>query len=147
MKTRLKISQLCYLLIGVGYTILGILYTFASSVKSYHLDAMETTWNQIALGQQVVMMAIMRGSGSGFIAAGFAILILLFIPFKKGENWARWSIFFISMIEGLPTIYSAMQVKQYTPGDPPLFLAVSAVIAALLGVILSYGHQQSGAED
>lgn len=135
MKNRVKISFICFLLVGCGFFLMGLFYIFSPTVMPYHLDAMEIEWNLLPKGQRLVSLAILKGSGSGMMVAGFSILLLLLIPFRKGESWAIWGIMIIISLETIPTCYSILQLKKYTPGNPPLFLIVLIFLFAIIGFI------------
>ncbi len=136
MKIQSKIALTCFLLIGCGFFLMGIIYTFSPTPMPYHIDAMGIEWDQLPTGQQLVILAILTGSGSGMMVSGLSIFLISFFPFRRGENWARWSLLALSLMESIPTLYSVFTIKKYTPGNPPLFLIVLVVILAFMGFFL-----------
>lgn len=133
-----KLAATPFFVIGLGFLILGFLYTFSSSIQPYHLDAVGKTWAEIPQNEQLVFLGLMRGSGTGFIAAGIDVMLLLKFPFSRRETWAAITIFMIALLQGIPTIYSVIQIHQNTQGRPPLLLAVLIVVFALIGLVLSF---------
>lgn len=79
----------------------------------------------------------MKVAGGGYLSTAVALGVLLFIPFKRGDNWARWAIPAI----GIPAIatvnYAGITVILNTPGRPPLIAGPVAIAFLIVGFLLS----------
>ena len=51
----------------------------------YHSEALGSSWSDVEPKTQVLILALMRVAGGGFLATGLAISILLIIPFRAGD--------------------------------------------------------------
>ncbi len=133
-------GRVCLYLVAMGFVATGLLYMFYGSPMPYHLDGMQAEWGDIPPQQQVVIMAILRGSASGLLASGVAIAMLTFFALDTAAaSWARWCILLVGMIETLPTIHSVQQVQTHTPGDPPMAVLVLCAALVPAGLLASAG--------
>lgn len=128
----LKISFWLYGLATVASILIGLLYASRSQVMPYHLEALETSWEGLQPSYQVLLKGLLNGGGFYGIANGLFMLVLLLIPFRKGEAWAGYSIGLIGLVGALPLTHIVYTVKTNTAGNPPLSVMV-AVIALILG--------------
>ncbi len=51
----------------------------------YHSEALGSSWSDVGPKTQVLILALMRVAGGGFLATGLAMFILLIIPFRAGD--------------------------------------------------------------
>ncbi|MGV2827640.1 hypothetical protein [Myxosarcina sp. GI1(2024)] len=86
---------------------------------------------------QVLIVALMRATGEGFLATGLAIFLLLIIPWRAGDTWSLYAIPAVSLCMSLGTLSATLLVKTRTPGTPPVVLSASAVGLMIVGFILS----------
>ena len=103
----------------------------------YHAEALSLSWSELAENTQVLILALMRAAGSGFLAAGLAVFVLLIIPFRAGNTWSIYTIPAISLCVSLGTLYATLLVKTKTPGNPPVILSLLALALTVLGFISS----------
>ena len=97
MNSRDKIAVAIYF---VGFLVLigsGTAYLSCSTVMPYHKEAMEMTWEELGIGLQTLLQALIKITAAGFFVTGLPGLILLLIPFRRGEKWAHWPILFIGV--------------------------------------------------
>lgn len=101
----------------------------------YHLEALETSWDEMDSKYQYMLKALLNGGGYFGLSAGLSMLVLLFIPFRAGDVWAGYAIGVIGLVGALPLGFIVHGVKQNTAGNPPL--RVMGVINAffILGLI------------
>ncbi len=103
----------------------------------YHAEALGLSWSQLEEKMQILILALMRATGGGFLATGLTIFILLIIPFRSGESWAAYAIPAIALCLSGGTFLATLLVKTKTPGNPPVFLSFLALALTFTGFIFS----------
>ena len=121
-------------LLGLAF---AFVYLFRPEFMSYHLLAVHETWADVDPGFQILIIALMRVSGGGFLAISGAIMILLYQFYKHEKVWPVIAIFFIGQSILIPTLYATLLVKNHTGANPPLTAAAFAIGLLLIGCILA----------
>lgn len=118
-------GTLCMILIGV-------LYASRSKVMPYHLEALQTEWDDIDPKYQFMLLALLNGGGYFGIATGMFMAYLLFGPLQDGYTGAGYALGAIGLVGMAPLTYIVFKVKTQTAGNPPLFvmIAISAIMLA-----------------
>jgi len=103
-------------------------------------------WTELEPGLQVLLNGFMKIVASGFFILGITTIVLLIIPFRKGERWAIWCIPAIGLLWlgfGLyVSINIAVQTQASTPWPVAIVVLAITVIAFLLsGVFLTTKEQ------
>ena len=109
-----------YGLATLATILIGLLYASRRQVMPYHLEALETSWDEIDPKYQLLLKALLNGGGYYGLSVGLFMLVLLLIPFRNGETWSGYAIGLIGLVGTLPLGYIVYRVKKYTAGDPPL---------------------------
>ncbi|MDM9382309.1 hypothetical protein QUB80_16515 [Chlorogloeopsis sp. ULAP01] len=139
MNTKIKIAFSCYLVAILSIACIALTYLFTPQLLPYQEQAVGVNWSEIEHGFQMQFLSLMKVSGGGYLSVAAALAVLLFIPFKKGENWARLAIPAI----GIPAItlvnYAGLIIIWNTPGRPPVFLGLVIDFFFIAGLILSSG--------
>ena len=133
----MKVAAVCYILAIVLMATFGSVYLFRSEFMPYHADAIGTNWESIDRTIQVLILALMRVAGGGWLAASLSIAILLRVQFQKGLRWIRWVIPAVGLTVSLPTLYATYYVAINTPANPPWFAALLGVVLLLVGFAAS----------
>ena len=137
MHWRLKVAFSCYLLGLLILVLLGFMYLFRSEFMPYHATAVGQSWDEVDPAFQILIIALMKVTGGGWLASAFAIAILLFIPFRKGMRWAYWAIPIIGLSTTLTSLYATIYVATNTPASPPWMAAAMGVLLIVAGFIFS----------
>ena len=135
MSTRMKIAFVCYLIVTIAFLYGLRFFLIPLSDLNQLLDLEVIKGAELEPGVQILMLALVRASGVGAFGVGMFIIILLFIPFRKGTGWARWAIPGISLTLGLP--YYAVCLF-LIPVIPMRSNVISIFILLILGFVLSY---------
>ena len=131
----MKISFWLYGVTIVASLLIGLLYASRSQIMPYHLDALETSWEGLEPSYQVLLRALLNGGGFYGVANSLFMLVLLLIPFRKGEAWAGYSIGLIGLVGALPLTYIVYLVKTHTAGNPPLIVMIVLVLLMIAGLL------------
>jgi len=135
---RRQIAAVCYGLTAFLLVLGGVIYLSRGQFMPYHAVALGRSWNELGSEFQTLWLAAMRVIGSGMLATGGALLILLAIPFRQGRRWADYAIPVIGLIFLLPGISATYMVRSNTPANPPFGMAVVEAILLLGGFALTF---------
>ena len=133
MSTLPLISFISYSCVALISILFGLIYLTRNQFMPYHAEALGLSWSELSENMQVLILALMRAAGGGFLATGLAIFILLIIPFMVGDKWAIYAIPTISLCTSLGTLYATLLVKTKTPGKPPFVLSFLALALTIIG--------------
>ncbi len=148
MKTPilLRVSFILNLLVICMGLIAGLRYIFATQLFQYHLDAMSVSgWSLVDSHHHAMLLTFLRVAGLGMTTASTAMGILLFGPFRRGENWSRWGILGIFLIHFGPLQINMVKLAVNTPASPPYLLNLAAIVLALTAFFLSRDLSGNGA--
>lgn len=137
MSTTSLISFISYSCVAIVLILFGFIYLIKDRFMSYHSKALSLSWTELEASMQVLIIALMRAAGGGFLATGLAMLILLFIPWRAGDIWAIYAVPVVSLCTSLGTLYATLLVKTRTPGTPPVLLSFIALALTVVGFLLS----------
>ena len=131
MNPKMKIAFWLYLpaifLLGLS----GVVYLLRTEFMPYHAIAVGMAWVDVDPNFQILLLGGIRILGAALISTAAAMGIILFIPFRQGMAWARWSIPALGLIAGLPALHVTISVTVNTPATAPWMGIV--VFLALLG--------------
>ncbi len=119
MKLTSKISFACFFIFALAELTTAVRYFSSSRIMTYHLAAMDTTWEALTPGMQVMTLNFMKAGGLSFFMTGIMILLILFFPFRKQEPWSIWALFIISTTHVAAMLIIVFTVKLNTLGNPP----------------------------
>ncbi len=137
MSWKLKVAFVCYLLGSLILISFALMYILRSEFMPYHAAAVGLSWTEVDPAFQIVISALMKVTGGGWLATAFAIGILLFIPFRNGVRWSYWAIPVIGLPTALTSLYSVTSLASNTPASPPTMAAVLATILLAVGFVFS----------
>jgi hypothetical protein len=133
MPKSMKVAFTCYATAVALLSAFGLTYLFRPEFMPYHADAVAREWASVEGSFQVLILALMRVAGGGWLAAAIAIAVLLLVPFRQGYRWALWCIPAVGLVVSLPTLYATFYVRHYTPGKPPWAAALAGIALLLMG--------------
>lgn len=122
---------------------IALVYLFAPSLLPYQEVAIGTSWTELSTGLQTQFLSLLKVSGGGYLATAAGLLVLLWIPFRRREAWARWAIPAIGIPAILMVNYAGLTIIQNTPARPPLIAGPVVIVLLILGFILSGGSVKS----
>jgi hypothetical protein len=137
MSNLFLISFLSYGCVALISILFGLIYLAKNQFMTYHAEALGLSWSELEEKIQVLILALMRAAGGGFLATGLAISVLLIIPFRAGDRWSIYTIPAVSLCTSIGTLYATLLVKTKTPGKPPVAFSFLALALTMIGFILS----------
>lgn len=137
MKYNSKIASIANYLAALLLFAFGVTYFFKGSFMPYHEEAVGVAWSEIDTSIQVLILALMRCVGGGFLAVSVVIIFLQYHFTKTARKWVAWAIFMSGWIVTCASIYATVLVRLYTPGNPPTVLASFGLVLLLVGLIFN----------
>jgi hypothetical protein len=142
MKLRHKIGFGIYLLNLIMATAGGFVYFFSSKMMPYHAQVIGKSWAELDRGIQLIILALMQVLGAGVIAVSFIALVVLFIPFRRGERWTNWMLFLgFAVYSGL-SFFVTFKVYLATNASTPWPLHIISMVLGLLAFLFSMGMEK-----
>jgi len=133
-----QISFGSYSLVAVIGLAFGLIYLIRSKFMPYHSAAVGLAWTEVDERFRILIIAILRVAGGGFLAASAATIFLLLIPFRSGELWANWALLAVGLASAVPSLIATLLIKLKTPASPPWIAAVAAIVLLLAGFVLRF---------
>jgi len=137
MSGRFKAVFFCYLSASLLLFVFALIYLFRSEFMPYHAAAVGQSWKEIDPSFQILILALMKVTGGGWLSAAVALIILLLKPFKEGSKWAFRAIPVIGLTASLSSLYVTIYVAVNTPASPPWTAAAFGAMLFVAGYILS----------
>ena len=138
MKTLRTISFILYGLIGLLGFFFAFMYLFRSEFMPYHAIAVEKSWEEVDAGLQVLVIALMRVSGGGWLATSVAITMLLIGRIRYDKLYFGFTLMMVGLTALIPTLYATLYVRGNSPANPPWIAAVMGIVILLAGFIMDY---------
>lgn len=127
----------CYSLAVLVAFVFSVIYLFRSKFMPYHGDAVELKWEEVDSKHQVLILALMRAAGGGWLSAGISMIFLLIFPFRSGEQWSLFALPLVGLATASAALYATLYVKRNSRANPPVGLVGAAILLLLLGFIFS----------
>jgi hypothetical protein len=137
MTTRLRIAFRCYIASALVLTIFGIVYMSASEIMPYHQRVLGTTWEQLDPNLQALLLTFVHATGASYLVGAFAMWFLLFIPFRRGEVWARWATPMIGVGLLGPSLLYAGRLARATGERTPWQMTLVGLLVLAVGIAAS----------
>jgi hypothetical protein len=128
----------------VGLFLQGLLYLTTERFMPYHADALGVSWEALPADHQGFLLGVIKAMGAGSIGVTLALAIMLLVPFRKGESWARWAVPLVGVTFTALTAYAAYTIDLRTPASPPWRLTCVLAALYLVGAALSCWPSPSG---
>lgn len=125
-----------YLVIGVIDIVLGVRYFSATEFMSYHSQAVGAPWQELDLGVQTLILALMKIAGAGWFVLGFFTIILAFAAFKTASAVMRWTLPMGTVIFYLASFAATWGVCQVTGAPTPWGQSLVMIGFALLALVI-----------
>jgi hypothetical protein len=142
MKLRHKIGFGIYLLNAIAAGAVGAVYFFSSKMMPYHTQIIGKNWAELDRGIQILILALMNIGGACVITLMFIMLVVLFIPFRRGERWANWTLFLVGIVFGGLFFFVTFKVYLATNASSPWPLGIAGMVLGLLGFLFSLGIEK-----
>jgi hypothetical protein len=137
MSTKSVVALACYLLVIFRLVAEGMLSLSGSKMMSYHRQIMGVDWSTLEPGVRTMLLAFCRLEGALMLATALLMGILLFVLFRRGEEWARWLGSGVGLVFLAPAVVVSMTLAISTDVATPWPGNTIAVMLLITGFLLS----------
>jgi len=137
-RTTNIIAFICYFLVAMLGFVFAFIYLTRSEFMPYHAVAVEMEWNAVGDEFKVLIIALMRVSGGGWLATSLAISFLLIAGKKFNRLWIKVALVLVGLATLIPTLYATLYVKNNSPADPPWIAAAGGILLLLIALSLDF---------
>ena len=135
--TKSKIAFACYGTAIFIIAAIALTYLFTPRLLPYQEVAVGAPWDQLSVGLQTQFLSLLKVAGGGYLATAVALFVLLWIPFRQGDRWARTAIPALGIPAVLIVNYAGLTIMLNTPGKPPLIAGPVVILLMIAGYVLS----------
>jgi hypothetical protein len=132
------VSMSLYLAIAAVLVVFAVIYLFRSTAMSYHLVAMGKRWDEIEQGTQVILLALMRTAGAGFLTVSAAGVCLVMGGLSCRLAWANGALLVMYFALFLPLTAVTRGVRRRTSGRPPMSAAIIGTALAVVAFLCEW---------
>ncbi len=136
LRGRHRVAALLYAAMAFVSLVLGGIYLFRDSFMPYHAAALGKDWGELDPATRTLLKALMEVAAGGWLALGVLVLLLVAIPMRRGERWARLAAPAALLLFYVPTLLATLSVLHETPASPPWRFNVVACLCAVVGFLL-----------
>jgi peptidoglycan/LPS O-acetylase OafA/YrhL len=137
LSKRRKAALACYLAVDLGFVAMGLVYLFSPRFMPYHAHVVGMQWPQVPEGFQRLLLTFQRGSGAAALACALAFAILVLVPLRRGDAWARRAVPAVGLTGVLPTTALVAGLGASTGAPVPLAPLLAAIGLLVAGWLLS----------
>lgn len=138
MTRRSAWAIVVYAVPTVGLLFQGALYLTTSTFMPYHQDALGIAWEELPSRYQGFLLGVLKAMGAGSFTVSLALLIILAIPFRRGDAWAGWAVPMTGIVFTALTAYAAYFIDVRTPASTPWRPTCGLAALYLMGALISY---------
>jgi hypothetical protein len=120
----------------VGY-VFSALYLFRNEFMPYHAVALNATWEEVQSAYQVLILALMKVSGGGWLGVSVTITFLIREYARTERVWPLTASLVTGLSILIPTLYAVFWVKNNSAANPPWIAALGVILLLLTGWILA----------
>ena len=131
------ISVICFSLVIINGLLFASLYLFRSKYMPYHADAVGKSWHELDSEIRILIIALMRVVGGGWMASSIAIGGFMYLFIFSGVLWASLAMVITGMAVCIPTLLATLIVKRRTKASPPIFAVLLSIVLLLTGFVVA----------
>jgi hypothetical protein len=138
MMNRARWAIALHALPTVGLLLQGLLYLTTPTFMPYHAEALGAAWEDLPEHHRGFVLGVIKGMGAGSVGVALALLIILVVPFRHGDAWARWAVPAVGVVFTGLTAYAAYTIDVRTPASTPWLPTIGLAAVYLAGAAVSY---------
>ena len=141
-KSIIIINTIVFVITTLAGFLFAGMYLFRPEFMPYHEVAVGMPWSEVPPEFQILIIALMRVGGGGWLATSVGMSILLLWPYRFGKFWPNYGIAAIALSALIPTFIATLYVRQNTPANPPWLLAAILIVLIIITIILSISFKK-----
>lgn len=138
MNRRESAAMAIHAIPTLGLMLQGLLYVTTPTFMPYHSEALGVTWEELPPHYQGFLLGVIKGMGAGSVAVTTALLIMLGIPFRRGQSWAHWAVPLVGVTFTVLTAYAALTIAWRTSASTPWLPTLGLVLLYMTGALICY---------
>jgi hypothetical protein len=113
------------------------MFLFRSDFMPYHAAAVGMPWSEVPEPFQILIMALLKLAGGGWITVAISQLVLLLVPFRQGARWALWAVPSLGLLHYAGVCNAMAHVTLNTAATPPWIPTIASIVLILVGAALT----------
>lgn len=146
MSAKLKIAFVCHPMAALALAGWGAMYLARTEFLSHHAQAVGMPWSEVPVQFQVLVLGLIKLTGGAFVALAGALLIMLFVPFRRGERWAVWAVPAVAIGCCVGLANAMAYVGSRSAASPPWTIMLTAPCLVVIGAVLSLPGRAPGSD-
>jgi hypothetical protein len=134
MKCLNTFSLVCYILGGILGLTFAMIYLTHDGFMPYHADAVGKEWTQVDEKMQILIIALMRVSGGGWLATTIAMFFFLYARIHFRIIIFSFALVSTALASLIPTILVTLYVSHNSKGEPPWYAAAIGIVVLLMAL-------------
>ncbi|MBL6952854.1 MAG: hypothetical protein ISR50_09485 [Alphaproteobacteria bacterium] len=135
-----KIAFGLYFLTALVLLGFGGRYFFATQLMPYHAETLGVARDGLSDAYQLVFLTLYRATGAGMLVIGTTLLVLLIVPYRQGQPWARWALTGVGLMYGILSAYLTLVYQADTAASVPWQGPVVSIVVLVIAHFLSAGR-------
>ena len=132
-------SAIVHAIPTIGLLLQGLLYLLTPRFMPYHADALGgIRWEDLTAHHQGFLLGVIKAMGAGSLGVTCALLVMLAVPFRRGDAWTRWAVPLVGIVFTALTAYAAFTIDARTPASTPWRQTCALTALYVAGGALSY---------
>ena len=115
----MKLALGIYLIAGAVAILLGATYFSSKQFTSYHAEAVGAPWQELDVGVQTLILALMKLAGGGWFALGFFTIVIALAALSTRSVVARWTLPAATLISHSASFAATWGVHRATGAATP----------------------------
>jgi hypothetical protein len=118
--------------------LIGVAYLGKKTCMPYHIQALGMSWQDIPSNTRLIIMALMKVAGSGFIATSIATACLLINYLSYGTYGLLVVVFVVECLVWLFSTLITFKVARTTGASTPWLFCAIILFLTVVTLILSF---------
>jgi hypothetical protein len=139
---RQKLAFACMLIAALIPAVFAILDVMSVQLAPYQQVAAGMQWAEVPPKLQSLFVTMSHLSGINLIGFSLGLLVLVLVPFRRGEGWADWAILVVEIPVALPAAYVLYNAASKTGAAFPWFGPLINLVLVIVGFLLSTNRRE-----
>lgn len=126
-----------YFLVGVVSLIMAFKSLFSGKFIPFHEEAAGRPWNRVDAPLQLVIIALMRVSGLGFLVIALLLTIFPIVNYFRHDPFVKYAIPVISFVYCTGLFFTNFYLHRQTKAATPWKGSLYVMFMIITGIIIS----------
>jgi hypothetical protein len=134
---RQQAAIACMLIAALIPAVFAIIDVTSVQLTPYQQVAAGLQWTELPPKLQDLFLTVSHLSGINLIGFSLGLLVLVLVPFRRGEGWADWAILGIEIPVALAAAFVLYNAASKTGAAFPWFGPLINLVLVIVGFLLS----------